>query len=191
MAGHRSFNLRREANPLATRVTQVYTALTCLFQSQARSQSPGDSPPRDRYRADNQCFNLRREANPLATINGLSIAVEHISFNLRREANPLATPVARAPWVHFQSFNLRREANPLATCHQICLAAFRYPFQSQARSQSPGDGMAGDLAEKTFEVSISGEKPIPWRPASSRSISPISLSVSISGEKPIPWRPQM
>src|SRR6266852_1606556 len=67
--GNLCFNLRREANPLATSGSNLDCATYILFQSQARSQSTGDasqSPPAPHQLAS---FNLRREANPLATAN--------------------------------------------------------------------------------------------------------------------------
>src|SRR5205823_5894058 len=62
-----SFNLRREASPLATPLP---------FREARRRQS----------------FNLRREASPLATaqLAGISLTARPC-FNLRREASPLAT----------------------------------------------------------------------------------------------------
>ncbi len=60
-------------------------------------------------------------------------------------------------------FNLRREANPLATV------------------------LARLLAVPSHCVSISGEKPIPWRPYRAFALGNCWY-VSISGEKPIPWR---
>ncbi len=60
-------------------------------------------------------------------------------------------------------FNLRREANPLATSAFKCKALSLESFQSQARSQSPGDLSGKNKKGQSYEVSISGEKPIPWR----------------------------
>src|SRR5947209_787777 len=40
----RSFNLRREANPLATIFWNPRSSISIKFQSQARSQSAGDYP---------------------------------------------------------------------------------------------------------------------------------------------------
>ncbi len=113
-----SFNLRREANPLATTDTASPRADAAEFQSQARSQSPGDWLCRTSGQSQFQRFNLRREANPLAT--------------------------SYTEWAkeHAQCFNLRREANPLATIRASSCATFSCKFQSQARSQSPGDKRA-------------------------------------------------
>ncbi len=85
------------------------------FQSQARSQSPGDLPAAPTTIVKPKSFNLRREANPLATGQACSTSSCQGRFNLRREANPLATRISFL-WFH------RARA-----------------FQSQARSQSPGD----------------------------------------------------
>ncbi len=118
LAFNLSFNLRREANPLATTDTASPRADAAEFQSQARSQSPGDWLCRTSGQSQFQRFNLRREANPLAT--------------------------SYTEWAkeHAQCFNLRREANPLATIRASSCATFSCKFQSQARSQSPGDKRA-------------------------------------------------
>src|SRR6266568_1545178 len=134
------------------------------FQSQTRSQSPGDLLGQFGVVPRTIGFNRRREANPLATTYRISIIEIHFCFNRRREANPLATwtccrllfsyiPVSIAdakpiPWrlTHLRkanqqntSFNRRREANPLATYSQTSQAPGLSEFQSQTRSQSPGD----------------------------------------------------
>src|SRR6266566_7431040 len=87
-----------------------------MFQSQTRSQSPGDLNFCGLIDVDNVSFNRRREANPLATaVSGLDrpsrlkvsiadakpipwrryllycVVCSHVCFNRRREANPLAT----------------------------------------------------------------------------------------------------
>ncbi len=136
----RSFNLCREANPLATSTVKMPWSEACLtvsisvekpipwrpnivfppsilgFQSLSRSQSPGDG------------YAVRKHS-----------AIH--SFNLCREANPLATAsVPVCPTSVLCSFNLCREANPLATSRSGTLGW-----------QSP------------LFVSISVEKPIPWR----------------------------
>ncbi len=61
------------------------------------------------------------------------------------------------------SFNLRREANPLATTPRGKAELAHDAFQSQARSQSPGDFHSKYVSLRSSWVSISGEKPIPWR----------------------------
>src|SRR6266566_3479613 len=110
-------------------------------------------------------------------------------------------------------FNRRREANPLATWYNPLPAQNAFAFQSQTRSQSPGDGyyVADEVA--SADVSIADAKPIPWRlscrqgqlswtcvfQSQTRSQSPgdsarkgslcARLFVSIADAKPIPWRP--
>ncbi len=66
-----------------------------------------------------------------------------MGFNLRREANPLATQMAECGQSFSNSFNLRREANPLATVQTSVPRVLPPRFQSQARSQSPGDVSSG------------------------------------------------
>ncbi len=118
--------------------TKVY-----VFQSQARSQSPGDEA--DVYIV-------------LAT-DAVSISGEKPIPWRRGHSSP--------PLVLQCSFNLRREANPLATRMLIVRHARAGLFQSQARSQSPGDPTQSRPVSRHDRVSISGEKPIPWRRASS------------------------
>ncbi len=208
------FNLRREANPLATHLNPHESVVRASVSISGEKPIPWRPSPSLAPGSYWLGFNLRREANPLATSKGLSVSgVCHLSFNLRREANPLATYVVvymiqmkigvsisgekPIPWRQppeyaqrgcARSFNLRREANPLATSTPVSFAARQFPFQSQARSQSPGDAeqhaafttylkfqsqarsqSPGDHNAyekycKLFYVSISGEKPIPWRP---------------------------
>src|SRR6266487_4204203 len=76
------------------------------------------------------------------------------------------------PWRHFvrkmqaidlNSFNRRREANPLATCISRLCGNLMQLFQSQTRSQSPGDTSLPVISTLTFDVSIADAKPIPWR----------------------------
>src|SRR5436305_1273116 len=86
-----SFNLRREANPLATTLGINCPAGKTVFQSQARSQSAGDMI------GDAEC----------ARIAGVSISGEKPIRWRRIKQIPMAS------WCW--SFNLRREANPLAT----------------------------------------------------------------------------
>src|SRR6266487_1133861 len=86
------FNRRREANPLATQAQEYIGVLNDGFQSQTRSQSPGDSTCRRRADWRIESFNRRREANPLATTYSTYMTGACFPcFNRRREANPLAT----------------------------------------------------------------------------------------------------
>ncbi len=66
----RSFNLKREASPLATSKVRLL------------------QPARNR-------FNLKREASPLATYTNFIRRLRIQSFNLKREASPLATTKIR------------------------------------------------------------------------------------------------
>src|SRR6266567_6731085 len=61
------------------------------------------------------------------------------------------------------NFNLRRDARPLATPSFITEHQFKRQFQSQTRSQAPGDWAGGYQPIKTTAISISDEKPGPWR----------------------------
>src|SRR5947209_813609 len=79
------FNLRREANPLATPKNIQRTSSLLLFQSQARSQSTGDKGHTRNKENAERGFNLRREANPLATSLASTSISTSIRFNLRRE----------------------------------------------------------------------------------------------------------
>src|SRR6266567_3348142 len=111
-------------------------------------------------------------------------------FNLRREARPLATTIVNSVATPFMDFNLRRDARPLAT--------------SSSRN----------TCEASRYISISDEKPGPWRrlsltqqpdgdtifqsqtrcqapgDAEIKSCCLDSLIISISDEMPGPWRPR-
>ncbi len=182
------FNLRREANPLATPHRSSNTLSPLAFQSQARSQSPGDN-----------------------NLSALPVDYQEVSISGEKPI-PWRQHLQRSNRRQQQSFNLRREANPLATPISFHISMSSRRFQSQARSQSPGDSSYCSGCTSAVSVSISGEKPIPWRQSSTppmtsiaakfqsqaRSQSPGDLLdvgewdqcnfVSISGEKPIPWR---
>src|SRR6266568_3620305 len=60
-------------------------------------------------------------------------------------------------------------------------------FQSQTRSQSPGDHNNCIISLGTLSVSIADAKPIPWRPDLSHQCH-VAATVSIADAKPIPWR---
>ncbi len=208
-----------------------------LFQSQARSQSPGDAVKFACGKMSNNRFNLRREANPLATAPGLRLSPPLFVFQSQARSQspgdfsasllepggsrvsisgekpiPWRRPAQKPQRPQRNRFNLRREANPLATAQGLVIARADGVFQSQARSQSPGDVTVPNATAGIITVSISGEKPIPWRlhamsslcgvilmfQSQARSQSPGDSEsdgagancciVSISGEKPIPWR---
>src|SRR5271167_29830 len=74
-----------------------------------------------------------------------------------------------------QCFNLCREANPLATGFGLFGSGVPSGFQSLSRSQSPGDLLRQALLLQQMKVSISVEKPIPWR---RKKIHSLSLGIS-------------
>jgi len=84
-------------------------------------------------------------------------------------------------------FNLRREAIPLATAKIDRVVIFVSVFQSQTRSHPPGDCLVYNIGTAGGAVSISDEKPSPWRRAW-RCHCRYWTGVSISDEKPSPWR---
>src|SRR6266566_3031643 len=110
------------------------------------------------------------------------------------------------------NFNLRREARPLATPSFIPEHQFKRQFQSQTRSQAPGDLLYLQIQSLNTRISISDEKPGPWRrcplvyplisiylfQSQTRSQAPgdynafthslLCWFISISDEKPGPWR---
>ena len=136
-----SFNLRREANPLATsrsrrRSTSTVevsisgekpihwrrgmdfslSPLKTMFQSQARSQSTGDRKELILHRARAGRFQSQARSQSTGdSCFGMAQSTPNICFNLRREANPLAT------------------------CDRVDRSVVSPVFQSQARSQSTGD----------------------------------------------------
>ncbi len=110
-----SFNLNREAAPLATLPPCHIHHLPCSF-------------------------NLNREAAPLATLRIIWVALPgRIGFNLNREAAPLATRVNLLFPPPELRFNLNREAAPLATTSSSLLPPCKNMFQSQPRSRSISD----------------------------------------------------
>src|SRR6266700_2112501 len=88
---------------------------------------------------------------------------------------------------HSCNFNLRREARPLATPTRSTMAYSQSLFQSQTRSQAPGDLPHWSGVQGCRVISISDEKPGPWRLFIFGLLSSI-LNISISDEKPGPWR---
>ncbi len=137
---HVCFNRRREANPLATRNGILDGNKANQFQSQTRSQSPGDFHDKLQCAKCHKCFNRRREANPLAT----NIDLTHfklLSIVSIADAKPI-------PW---------RLDMPVKDMNSLLR------FQSQTRSQSPGDGHSCTVTTRCNHVSIADAKPIPWR----------------------------
>ena len=183
------FNLRREASPRATistvevRTVQFSVSISgekpvpvrrqsrtdrpprpCLFQSQARSQSPcdwkhwarwdyyevvsisGEKPvpvrpvPECTYRPGVRCFNLRREASPRATAITFQAEVRVFEFQSQaRSQSPCDSESRTTSTSRMHRFNLRREASPRATKSSTNDDEYTARFQSQARSQSPCD----------------------------------------------------
>src|SRR6266487_6378714 len=62
-----SFNLNRDARPLATKCPTIIRVRTSRFQSQPRCQAPGDPLPTVKVRETHLSFTLNRDARPLAT----------------------------------------------------------------------------------------------------------------------------
>ncbi len=184
----RSFNLRREASPRATPNRRLGKAPCWWFQSQARSQSPCDIDVIPDWLPELLVSISGEKPVPVRLQSLTPTTITTVSFNLRREASPRATSgtTQTARWII--SFNLRREASPRAT-------------PSSTR-----------VFMLNVLVSISGEKPVPVRPANPapqappvsgfnlrREASPRATAiaplghvkrrfVSISGEKPVPVR---
>src|SRR5437763_15370354 len=86
-------------------------------------------------------------------------------------------------------FNLMREASPLATSNMKRDGNKANQFQSQARSQSSGDKAhnakvegVGLLFQSQARSQSSGDLPV-------QAWHCVFLCVSISGEKPVLWRP--
>ncbi len=111
----RGFNRRREANPLATRSSFAMCAIVSKFQSQTRSQSPGDVHVGSHY------------------------AKHATSFNRRREANPLATTAFRNALSSSSVFQSQTRSQSPGDDGKRKLHIGKGEFQSQTRSQSPGD----------------------------------------------------
>ncbi len=133
------------------------------FQSQARSQSPGDGAGTPAAPGGTKFQSQARSQSP---------GDKHRNAGTSRKAGVSISGEKPIPWRHQGGargsgvclcFNLRREANPLATVPNGVATLSSLMFQSQARSQSPGDVCVTDHETWGYFVSISGEKPIPWR----------------------------
>ena len=155
------FNLIREANPVATQASRLsYSDMAIVSIS---SEKP--TPWRPRQRACDPAVDVVSISSEKPTPWRLGSIVAHCKnrcFNLIREANPVATQ-CRNRCASYLCFNLIREANPVATSRREHCRHYRR------------------------RVSISSEKPTPWRPCILVTHDRVTY-VSISSEKPTPWR---
>src|SRR2546430_10826257 len=96
----RSFNLKREAAPLATRSGKSFLLSGQQFQSQARSRSPGYCESAPIKKVEREGFNLKREAAPLATWMSRKLLPIYLGFQSQaRSRSPgyaYVTPPAAA-----------------------------------------------------------------------------------------------
>src|SRR6266699_1311629 len=159
-----NFNLRREARPLATSCICKSKVLIPVFQSQTRSQAPGDS-----------------------VLFAVALASFSISISDEKPGpwRPFTSGASPTPHPYF---NLRREARPLATNVPTHFFPPRVEFQSQTRSQAPGDAFCHVASSAVRIISISDEKPGPWRRELFANWKRTTFNISISDEKPGPWR---
>ncbi len=112
-----------------------------------------------------QYFNLRREARPLATPHPLCHTWGRNRISISDEKpGPWRRPHSSRGYECVDHFNLRREARPLATDYALYSNQPLVQFQSQTRSQAPGDAHKINYGLFTEFISISDEKPGPWRP---------------------------
>src|SRR5690242_280073 len=87
-----------------------------------------------------------------------------ITFQSQPRSQPPGDPTWLSPMMAFNlCFNLNREASPLATECEAGSGAVPHKFQSQPRSQPPGDTVPAYRHTLIRCVSISTEKPAPWR----------------------------
>ncbi len=159
------------------------------FQSQTRCQAPGDHE-HDRYAEHDHKISISDEMpGPWRPQHPFAGCLCARYFNLRRDARPLATTIVNSVATPFMDFNLRRDARPLATSssRNTCeasryisisdekpgpwrrLSLTQQPdgdtiFQSQTRSQAPGDAEIKSCCLDSLIISISDEMPGPWRP---------------------------
>jgi len=111
-----SFNLKRDASPVATTRERMKS-----------SRAKG--------------FNLKRDASPVATSgNPIWVCEFTNGFNLKRDASPVATlRKEKRKMSETYGFNLKRDASPVATLLPILGNLLSSMFQSQARCQPRGD----------------------------------------------------
>src|SRR6266566_1965706 len=123
-----------------------------MFQSQTRSQSPGDNS----HDAGSKCIpsmfqsQTRSQSPGDSGCRGKATNLWH-GFNRRREANPLATQVVEERPQTFGTVSIA-DAKPIPWRPPIDDPA-EYAnslFQSQTRSQSPGDVMIMGCRASTF-----------------------------------------
>src|SRR6266567_2507213 len=206
------FNLRRDARPLATTILKSRCSCFARFQSQTRCQAPGDGhpcgrcPPCAGFQSQTRCQAPGDQYPQVCPAVPSSISISD------EKPGPWRLGWRIPAHKNYSNFNLRREARPLATSC-ICKSKVLIPvFQSQTRSQAPGDSVLFAVALASFSISISDEKPGPWRrrdfvtvpilpyifQSQTRSQAPgdynaftrslLCWFISISDEKPGPWR---
>ncbi len=133
------------------------------FQSQTRSQAPGDMSTTLPWPLASRISISDEKPGPWRPrcLPGLRIA-GRISIS-DEKPGPWRLDRARHNRVEVANFNLRREARPLATSCGLLYPALVGLFQSQTRSQAPGDDYPRRAEPFSIAISISDEKPGPWR----------------------------
>ncbi len=135
------------------------------FQSQARSQSPGDKIA-NRYRERLFVFQSQARSQSPGDSVAPGFPRARISVSISGEK-----PI---PWRQDESssdekishlFQSQARSQSPGDVERLYGWLISRKFQSQARSQSPGDWFAPCAPCDCHHVSISGEKPIPWRRA--------------------------
>src|SRR6266700_3332934 len=158
------------------------------FQSQTRSQSPGDAslnapasqalqvsiadakaiPWRPAWAVWSRAQDNRFQSQTRSQSPGDHVSHQHhrntVLFQSQtRSQSPGDLDMLQSIVLIYSCFNRRREANPLATHPPKEGQPAKYEFQSQTRSQSPGDLLADLTSAGLIRVSIADAKPIPWR----------------------------
>ncbi len=137
---HASFNLNRDARPLATQALRYCEGHDDLFQSQPRCQAPGDGfflcllPLFF-------CVSISTEMpGPWRPVSPGIAYTKFISFNLNRDARPLATRSVSVSWYPSFVVSISTEM-PGPWRHKQWQRTIRRIdwFQSQPRCQAPGD----------------------------------------------------
>src|SRR5258708_7628633 len=90
-------NLKREANPLATTISNTTLSAIIMFQSQPRSQPSGHHQTPYRPLFENKVPTLAQHPTPFPNPTTTPALTLLLCPNLNRKANPLATNKAGTP----------------------------------------------------------------------------------------------
>ncbi len=155
-----SFNLKREAAPVATLRAGFASPQISRFQSQTRSRPSCHPITRQRWmsRIVVSISNEKPPQLPRSSARRASVSVTMFQSQTRSRPSCHGPSgfTSRAP---IPRFNLKREAAPVATSNLFDHRRVRCGFQSQTRSRPSCHFPVSDTCKRYLIVSISNEKP--------------------------------